>query len=107
MLSTDFQILQANQRKSREVSHSFFNDEGLQPYSAIFTKEPWAKLENGTCFTAPAYHTYWQLFYPTKHAIPLEGRSSSPFRAMIWTNKKFANVQQIAIPHPDICAVIL
>ena len=26
---------------------------------------------------------------------------------MIWTNKKFAKIQQIAIPHSDICAVIL
>ena len=98
MLSTDFQILQANLRKSREVSHSLFNNESLQPYAAIFITEPWAKLENGTCFTAPAYHTYWQPFFPTKYAVSLERRSPSPFCAMIWTNKKFANVQQFPTP---------
>ncbi len=107
MLSTDFRILQANLRKSREVSHNLFNDVSLQSYAAIFTTEPWAKFENNTCVTAPAYHTYWQSFFPTKQAISLERQSPSPFRAMIWTNKKFANIQQIAIPHPDICAVIL
>ena len=107
MLSTDFRILQANLRKSREVSHSLFNDESLQSYAAIFTTEPWTKFENNTCVTAPAYHTYWESFFPTTQVISLERQSPSPFRAMIWTNKKFANIQQIAIPHPDICAATL
>ncbi len=107
MISTGFQILQANLRKSREVNHSLFNDESLQSYAVIFTTEPLAKSENNTCVTAPAYLSYWQPFFPTKQAISLERQSLSPFRAMIWTNKKFANIQQIAILHSDICAVIL
>ena len=46
-------------------------------------------------------------FSPTKRAISLERRSPSLFCAMIWTNKKFANIQQIAIPHSNISALIL
>lgn len=105
MPSSDFHILQANLRKSREISHSLFNDESLKSHVVIFTTEPWAKFENNIYFTAPAYHTYWQPFFPTKQTISLD-RRSPPFRVMIWINKKFSIIQQITIPHHDICDLI-
>lgn len=83
MLNMDFQILQANLRKSREIGHSLFNDNSLQSFAAILTTEPWAKEENNACFTAPAYHSYWQPYFPTICTASLERRAPSPFCAMV------------------------
>lgn len=75
MPSLDFHILRANLRKSRDISHSLFNDESLKQYAAIFTTEPWAMCENNICSTAPAYHSYWQPCFPTKQIISPDGQS--------------------------------
>lgn len=107
MLSTDFRILQANLRKSCEIGHSLFNDNELQSFAAILTTEPWAKIENNTCFTAPVYHYHWQPYFLTTRTALIEGRAPSPFRSMVWINKRYVNVQQIPVFSPDICAVIL
>lgn len=107
MFNTDFRILQANLRKSCEIGHSLFNDNEFQSFAAILTTETWAKIENNTCFTAPAYHFHWQPYFPTTRTAPSEGRTPSPFCFMVWVNKQYANVQQIPVLSPDICAVIL
>lgn len=40
MFSSEFQILQADLRKSRKISHSLFNDKSLQSHAAILITEP-------------------------------------------------------------------
>lgn len=107
MSNTDFKILQANIRKSKNVSQSLFNDDALQSYSVILTTEPWVKLEGLVPITIPLTHTHWQPFFPSnKHSSP--NHPNSPvFRSMIWINKVHTNVQQVNLMHHDICALIL
>ncbi len=107
MFSTEFRILQANLRKSCEIGDSLFNDDDLQSLTAILSTEPWARVENNTCFTASAYHSHWQLYFPTTRTAPSERQTPSLFRALIWINKRYANVQQIPVLSPNICAVVL
>lgn len=107
MSCSDFKILQANLRKSIDISQSLLNDDALQSYSVLLTTEPLAKLNGSVPFTVPLTHTYWQPFFPLSKYTPQEHPRSPVFRAMIWVNKAYTSIQQVEIVHRDICAVIL
>lgn len=63
MICLDFKILQANRRKSKDVSQSLFNDDILQSYSAILITKPWAKLNGQIPYTTRLTHMCWQPFF--------------------------------------------
>ena len=107
MFSTDFRILQGNLRKSYEMGHGLLNDDDLQSFAAILTTKSWISIENNTCFTASACHSHWQPHFPTTRTALSERRAPSSFRAMIWINKQYTNVQQIPVLSLDICAVVV
>lgn len=107
MIYPDFKILQANLRKSKDVSQSLFNDDALQSYSAILITKPWAKLNGQIPYTTPFTHMYWQPFFPSCSYTPERHTTSPAFCAMIWINKSHANIQQVEVIHQDICLVIL
>ena len=108
MSDTDFKILQANLRKSKDISQSLFNDDALQSYSVILITEPWAKLDNClTPFSVPCTHMHWQPFFPSNKYTSHDQLRTPVFRSMIWVNKVYTGIQQVELAHPDICAIVL
>ena len=81
---TDFKILQANLRKSKNISQSLFNNNALQLYSVILITEPWAKLDNClTLFSVPCTYMHWQLFFPSNKYTSHDQLCTPIFRFMI------------------------
>ncbi len=101
-------LVQANMRKSRETSHSFFHDLDFEHANFLLLTEPYSALgEKNTPFSVPTYHTKWQVFYPSQVIQPTSDRAMrAPFRSMIW-GAKGQKIQQITIYSSDITAVIL
>ena len=64
MSHTDFKIIQANLRKSKDISQSLLNDDTLQSYLVILTTEPWVRLDDLVPFTVLFTHMHWQPFSP-------------------------------------------
>ncbi len=78
-------IVQANMRKSRETTHSFFHDPDFEQTSLILFTEPYASRDStGLPASVLLYHTRWQPFYPTQLCHPTPNRATrAPFRSMI------------------------
>lgn len=102
---SQLQILQANVRKSHEVSHSLFNDNGLKNFSFLFLTEPATAMRNNEITTVPLFHSVWTPIFPSKLRTNTH-YNNGHFRAMIWYNKSLSHIRQIPIAHSDICAVI-
>lgn len=82
-------IIQANMRKSRETTHSFFHDPDFEQASFLLFTDPYATLDIANSpMSLPLYHTKWQPFFPSHISKPTANRSSrTPFRSMIWAAK--------------------
>lgn len=80
-----FHLVQANMRKSRKTSYSFFHDLEFQHANFLQFTEPYAALnEKNTPVSVPAYHTKWQAFYPCHTTLPTPNKPMRVrFRSMI------------------------
>ena len=105
---TDFKILQANLRKSKDISQSFFNNNALESYLVIFITKPWPKLDNCLIpFLVPYTYMHWQPFFPLNKYTLHDQLSTPVFLSMIWVNKVYTAIQQVELAHPDIYVIVL
>ena len=102
-------IIEANMRKSRETTHSFFHDPDFEDASFLLLTEPYATLDaENHPLSVPLFHsTRWQAFYPSQIIHPkAEKTARTPFRSMILAAKG-QKIQQVPIYHSDITALLL
>ncbi len=103
-------FIQANMRKSRETTHSFFHDPDFKQASFLLLTEPYAILNDQghpSSSSVPNYHSQWQPYYLSSFSqTSPKPKQKAPFRAMIWAAKRH-HIQPVLIDNSDITALIL
>jgi Endonuclease-reverse transcriptase len=98
----DFQVLQLNVGKRREVQLSLLNDEDLRNYAALVISEPHAwPTEEGKLVTMPRNHANWEKMIPSTRKP--EGWQ---IRSMLWIRKDIT-AEQVPVDSSDITAALL
>lgn len=78
MMSGKLYMIQANMRKFRETTHSFFHDPDSEQASLLLFTEPYAKLDvKSHPVSVVLFHTTWQAFYPSQVGHPTANRAAS------------------------------
>lgn len=108
LIPGNLHIIQANMRKLRETTHSFFHDPNFEQASFLLFTEPYVTLDiaNSSTFLL-LYYTKWQPFFPSYISKPTANRLSQiSFHSMIWTAKS-QKIQQVPIHHFNITILLL
>ena len=99
---SDFRVLQANARKSREGQEALFNDARLRRFGAIAMQEPHCfTSQDGKAIVTPVSSSVWIQHLPTKTSS-----SRWPVRSCLWTHKDIRTTQ-IPVQSHDLTAILL
>ena len=101
-MRNDLRIFQLNVRKRDTVQLGVMNDKDLKEYAVLTLTEPYARLIDGAVVTTPMCHSHWTKMFPSMVA---QGQGW-PVRSMLLVRRDI-NVEQVAVPSPDMVAAVL